>query len=367
MKSTALRLGFALLAVACGPQSGRAPVKPIQDGASSPAESPDAALERHVAEMARASDVRNYAVHVDQKPPVGFVPFELSLDAIPPFASVVAYLVNFDRGHRRPLAPENSGCRGAVAKDGTLCPSVVLPGTRLSTAQAAELEALFRMRSTIPRVATGCAGPARHSFVFYSSAGAPVFEWLVDLRCSRGWQSSSLLPKEAIEGTARLCRELNVGLCFLGDPAAREAAERVFTARFMESPMQGVRRIRPFPTSVAPTRPLATLAPHERRELCAWNIQHTVTAFEPGGEPRSNEAGASLRLRDLDTCVRQFPRCSATLDQVHPCMDEAQRGAPILAPFSTSTCFEQRECLWGFELTASSASPPAPSPSSPQP
>jgi hypothetical protein len=117
---------------------------------------------------------------------------------------------------------------------------------------------------------------------------------------------------------------------------------------------------------VAPTRTLASLAPEEQRELCAWNIQHTVTALEPGGEPRSNEAGASLRLLDLDTCLQNFPRCTATLEQVRPCVDEAQRGAPILAPFSTSTCFEKRECLWGFELAASSASPTAPVPSSPQ-
>lgn len=303
-----------------------------------------------VAEMVHASDVRYYAVSAVQPPPRAFVPFAANAAAPPPFEKVVAYVVNFDKGFKRGIAPFDSGCRAAVASDGTLCPSVVLPGVELTAAQARILKRLARSEPAVPKVSS-CVSKPHHTFVFYSRTGVPVYEWSMDLRCGRSSSSRWVLENATRTALADLCRELGLALCFMQDAGARERASEAFVSRYMEALPGGSKRLKPFPMGLRPDQQLQHLSVRDQRQLCAWSIQHSSSALEAGGDARSNEAGARTRLLGLSECTREFPRCAVPLATVLPCMDALQRGAPVLAPFPNGACTEQRECLWGFEFT----------------
>lgn len=304
-----------------------------------------------VAEMRRASDVNNFALTLDQAPPSGFVPFSRNAKKLPrDYARVVGYVVNYGRGSFVQRGVERPGCGGAIAPDGTLCPTVVLPGVELSASQTARLEQLAGAAPTVPRTSS-CASRAHHSFVFYAASGVPVFEYLLDLYCGRDSLAEWNLGDATRAGLSALCRDVGLGLCFLGDRQAREAAGDAFGKRYVERLHGGAARLLPVPLDLADDRSLSSLTAAEQRKLCAWNIEHTMNWLEPGAEPRQNEAGARMRLEGFVECTEHFPQCPARIGAVLPCLTEAQRGAPVFAPFSRATCLEQADCLWGFEFT----------------
>jgi len=353
---TELRLGWLAVAILAGCQNPAAPppgAPPPPPRASNAEQRPASAalrVDSFVAEMRRASDVNNFALTQDQAPPSGFIPFSRDAKQLPrDYDRVVGYVVNYGRGGFVQRGVEQPGCGGAIAPDGTLCPTVVLPGVQLSASQAARLQQLAGVAPTVPRTSS-CASRAHHSFVFYDAAGVPVFEYLLDLYCGRDSIAEWNLGDATREGLSALCRDVGLGLCFLGDRQARNAAGDAFGKRYTEQLHGGAVRLLPVPLDISHEPSLSSLTPAERRRLCAWNIEHTLNWLEPGGEPRQNEAGARMRLKSFVECTQHFPHCPASVDKVLQCMTEAQRGAPVFAPFSR-VCVEQADCLWGFDFT----------------
>lgn len=357
-----LRFSWSALAIAVGCQTPAVPppdAPPPSPRATHAEQSPASAaspVDSLVAEMRRASDVNNFALTRDQSPPSGFVPFDRSAKKLPQrYDRVVGYVVNYGRGSFVQRGVEQPGCGGAIAPDGTLCPTVVLPGVQLSASQAARLQELAGVAPAVPRTSS-CASRAHHSFVFYDAAGLPAFEYLLDLYCGRDSIAEWNLGDATRAGLSALCRDIGLDLCFLGDRQAREAASEAFGKRYAEQLHGGATRLLPVPLDISRDRRLSSLTPAERRRLCAWNIEHTLNWLEPGGESRQNEAGAQMRLESFVECTQHFPQCSASIDKVLPCLTEAQRGAPVFAAFSRAVCAEQADCLWGFEFTT--AAPP---------
>ncbi|HEU5075759.1 MAG TPA: hypothetical protein VFU02_16315 [Polyangiaceae bacterium] len=354
---TELRFGWLALVISAGCQKSAVPPPggpPTAPRASNAVQRPASAatpVDSFVAEMRRASDVNNFALTQDQAPPSGFVPFSREAKTLPEdYARVVGYVVNYGRGSFVQRGVEQPGCTGAIAPDGTLCPTVVLPGVVLSASQAARLEQLAGMAPAVPRTSS-CASRAHHSFVFYDASGAPVFEYLLDLYCGRDSLAEWNLGDATRHGLSALCRDVGLTLCFLGDRQARNAAGEAFGERYTEQLHGGATRLLPVPLGISVDRDLSSLTSAERRTLCAWNIEHTINWLEPGGEPRQNEAGARMRLESFVECTQHFPQCTASIDEVLPCLTEAQRGAPVFAPFSRVACVEQADCLWGFDFT----------------
>ena len=347
-----------LLAVAasvgCGSPKPPDPERPMPPPPAPAAELPpaaqDPALEALVAEMRRAKDVNHWALAMDQSPPPHFVRFSRKAGLPQKYDRVVAYVLNYGRGSFVHRGVEQPGCGGAVAPDGTLCPTVVLPGVELSAAQAGRLAQLAGVEPSVPRTST-CAGRAHHSFVFYDPAGTPVFEYLLDLYCGRDSLAESDLGNETRADLAALCRDIGVGLCFLGERVALEAANQAFADRYVEELPNGAKQLLPVPLDISGDRSLSSLTATERRRLCAWNIEHSINWLEPGGDPRLNEAGAQMRLQDFVECTERFPECPARLGEILPCMSDAQRGAPVHTSFSDATCLERAECLWGFAFS----------------
>ncbi|HEU5073431.1 MAG TPA: hypothetical protein VFU02_04650 [Polyangiaceae bacterium] len=359
---TEFRFAWLALAISVGcknpavPPPGGPPPPPRATNAGQLPVSAGEPVDTFVAEMRRASDVNNFALAQDQLPPSDVVPFSRDAKKLPrDYARVVGYVVNYGRGSFVQRGVEQPGCGGAIAHDGTLCPTVVLPGVPLSASQAGRLEQLAGAAPAVPRTSS-CASRAHHSFVFYDASGAPVFEYLLDLYCGRDSLTEWNLDSATRDGLSALCRDVGLGLCFLGDRQARNAAGDAFAKRYTEQLHGGATRLIPVPLDISRDRSLSSLTPAERRTLCAWNIEHSINWLEPGGELRQNEAGAQMRLESFVECTQHFPQCPASIDDVLPCLTEAQRGAPVFAPFSRAACVEQADCLWGFDFTT--AAPP---------
>lgn len=338
----ATALTTAVLVAACSsptpPRKGRLP----SSAASSPAKrGPD------------VFDYRHYAVLRRQAPPAGYTDIHHA-GAWP--AGGFHHAVHYHRGYAVHLDNAVAGCTStAVAPDGTLCPSVVLPGDPLSHADAARLVALYQRKRKGPPRAIMCVRNAEHSVVLYDAADRPISELAVSLTRCPGWTAApgddrAFQDSSVSDDVAALCDELGWGSCH-ADDAAVPALD---TGDFFGMHGVDARRLTTTPPLTRRHRKLSTTTLAERRELCVWNSTHTVDLRPPGkriglqnaNDPQTYYVGQTL---DWVSCVQRFPRCEQTVGELLPCMEIAQRGDPWFMHEDNARCRPHRSCIWGFE------------------
>lgn len=319
-----------------------------------------ASLQAKLAAHDRVRDPGGWALFVEQHPPTGYREIHRAARsfAIGEYDEVRAYYHGFDAWGS---VDDVVGCHGwAVAPDGTLCPSVVLPGVDVGTARGRALAALFDApRPATPQVVT-CAAYPQLSFV-YTRGGTPVGEIAVDLRCPR-WEAApgveETFPSHTTrEAFARLCKDAGLPLCGFNDAEEQRAEElwRAGNEQRIDLPVTDARR-RPRPLPVAGSAVLSRLTERERLQLCVWNSEHVRSALAPGRDhggmvfPGSAMAKTGGALA-WPACIQHFPSCPRTVAEVAPCQDRAQRGDPWLALPGSASCVPLRACIWGFETS----------------
>ncbi len=279
----------------------------------------------------------------EQGPPAGFRPLSRGPVATFPqvrYASVLAVVHHQDGLRLDSLVP---GCdHRAVAPDGTFCPSVTFPGTKLSREQADRLLTVVAQRDDAAgRTALRCGFDPQLSFVFLNHDDAPVAELDVDLDCGK-WgalpQPQSMHPvigagqKELVA----LCRELRLPLC---------ACETVRPADAAVGPMQ-----QPEPPAVEAARPLSSATPLDRRRLCAWSTLRMTLARGlhasdfvacPGGRPQ-------YWIASVRSCIEGFPSCEIPIGTVETCFQHLDTDACLESQKTRAACGAAMRCLWGI-------------------
>ncbi len=268
-----------------------------------------------------------------------------------PFAEVRAYAYHFDGKYR--LNDAVPGCRpgedGLLAKDGTLCPSVVLPAAYLTRLQVERLVDLFRHPDQ-ETVHVHCGGDPHHAFVFYDASGLPVAEITVDLSCGMWWArplpAGTVPSMYANEKPMRqLCRELDLGGCSIGDDQLEEKIHAVLEHRrsihrtdasLYEWVKSGIDR----------NASLRTLSALDRRKLCAEILDTRFRLFtRPGAGSRGGydcPGGPAMDLLPLAECGARVPWCDAPVARVMGC-EEA---------FVKDVCFERADTYLACEGVA---------------
>jgi hypothetical protein len=265
------------------------------------------------------------------------------------------------------------GCGEEVlASDGTLCPSVAAPGATLSSAQADRLVAAIRnpdpeVRGTHLR----CGFEPHHAFVFYDAKGAPIADLLVCFTCGE-WRArpepkgiGQLMGKAGAEMRA-LCRELNLGGCFVG---VDETEKKVWDARKRLHEAEKSRPKAPGQGMVAAAgidaaKPIKDLTATEKRKLCA-SFAHRLTSetsfrLESGFECE-NDRGVGSFL-DLASCSSRMPPCDTPIGKIEPCMNALLDDVCLTEPAASSACAPVRSCMWGLRWIKTPGSAPRAAP-----
>lgn len=321
-------------------------------------------------------DVSNLALAKEQVPPVGFRPLDLRATPFPgkAFASVEGYFVGSTLGKSSP-GPDNavSGCPGAVATDGTLCPEVLLPGHRLSASQIKRLLAV--PTPSDPPIVTSCARPNTHAWVFYDEQGTPVGQLRVNFACKTWSRGVGRLPNATMRIFRGLCAESGVEGCWLGSepneyPQWHQAWSDWNKTRFLPSywPQNRYmnRVLRATQAGVAASTRQQDLSPRDKRVLCQWSLQHAAWFLRAGDSWGYEARDVTLTLSVLrwEQCVAEFPTCNLPLGTLLPCMQHAQRGDPWFRKPEGAECKRYAACMWGFRADESAN---LPEPTRPEP
>ena len=266
---------MVLVGTACGtePAPAVAPVRPTTPERNAAPADPEA--DRYLAVIEQVTDYRNYAMFRLQQPPKGYRDIKRKGELPSEFASAKLYYANFDafqsRGHAGQLHDAQLGCAAsAVARDGTFCPSVVLPALDVSGEKARELIEILQRPRGAP-VVIMCGGPiATHHLVLYDEQSLPVAQISIDFGCpwiSRSPGRASHMNHVLSRAVRAWCRSLDLAGCDDDEPAWKRAWQR----HPIRKPIRPETRGR-----------IDKLSADDKRELCVWNTQRLDSSFRPG-------------------------------------------------------------------------------------
>jgi hypothetical protein len=180
-----------------------------------------------------------------------------------------------------------------------------------------------------------------------------VAQVAADFECRRWGAPGHPLPIYAQPELVPLCDELGLGLCFLHDGGAWEAAQKEFLR------LHGVRldavhwRIEPTSLPIPTTKSLTDFSERDRRVACAWLGQHRVQDPDVRwGQPICRDGQQCLTFAEWPKCVADFPRCPVRLEEILPCMLAALDGDAAFpnAP-PEAKCLARVPCMWGISRT----------------
>jgi hypothetical protein len=319
--------------------------------------------------LAAKLDPRSWYLWVEQSPPRGFRGLR-KRGAFPggPYTLIRAY----ESGRAGlypgpPLFDWPKGCHGALANDGTLCPSTVAPGLTLSAAQERELIAIVNEVDPVPRVVMNGYNFV-HRFVVFDEADVPVAQVSVDLGGIKLWSEPSQ-KKNAVdtldparrERMGRLLAELGLLV-----PEGSELDRNLQRQGELDGGKAEVRYL-PAASGVPLDVPLDRTTPVQRERLCMWQ----QLLFLKGAPHSAREGGSGIECDDgvraiatgsLD-CTLKFPSCSATVGVLEACLRRMRVDPCFAKQPGGEACLELRPCLWGAEW---SLRPPLPDPSASQ-
>lgn len=252
------------------------------------------------------------------------------------------------------LLAESSSCHLAVARNGVLCPTVVLPGTVLRPHQVAALSDLLsdllkpgEPGRRPPRAIMETATP-HLSFVIYQGDGRPG-DWglpIGELAVDFGHALFMASPAYRERRTAQALLRLRSLVSELGFPEVvdRETWEQAWACWWREHesgpPLLPEQRL-----DLDHASRLADLTTVERRRACAWNARHLAPIFASGFE---QPGFGGVEALSLEACIDRFPSCPHALERMLPCMRIAQQGDPWFAADDSGACRAARACAWGF-------------------
>ena len=349
-----------------GPAPGKGDTETREGVGASPDASLGLDLARHVAELEHAENPYNFAVLQSQVPPPKPRPALQPATRRLRYHHARAFFARADAWSFESLDRPVDGV-GAIAKDGTLMPSVVLPGVDVPR------EGIKLILDTIEdgrgRPVVDCYSDRPfHAIVFYDSEERPLSQLFIDFSCNvaveedagvPGKESSSefRLSEAAGRRLRELCEEFHLGLCFFGDPERGPAIIREWSRRHVDPEAYRWRRM-PVPIRIPLNKKLIELTNGERRELCVWNWMYISRWLMPpsmrGMSPRhdggsSPEVTWGFRTLNWPECVKHFPRCDVPLGQVVPCIEALQRVTPFIED-QVPACQTMAKCIWGFEI-----------------
>ena len=251
-----------------------------------------------------------------------------------PYSEVRAFTFGNDRAPARNrgwalLDRTVPGCgSGAIAKDGTLCPSVNPPGVALTADQTARLVAVLedgQPRPGRPPVVTMCVPVPTLSFVFYDGT-RPVAEMWLDTSCpfmGVHAEAARLYPEHymAHAGPAldQLCREL--ALPGTGCAPTDPDLEAAFDAQARrDGPDVAHLRRRQIAIGVPVELKTSQLSRAQKERLCFDQAIENPRAWGGGLECPN---GYRTYLVDPDTCVERFPSCEVSVGELVACQRHA--------------------------------------------
>jgi hypothetical protein len=320
--------------------------------------------------LAAKLDPQSWYLWIEQSPPRGFHGLR-KRGAFPggPYAVIRAYEAGLAGMYPGPPLFDwpNRRCEGAVASDGTLCPSTVAPGLTLSAAQARELIAIVNEVDPVPRAVMNGYNFV-HRFVVFDEGDVPVAQVSVDSGGVKLWSTPSqkkddvdTLDPDRRERMGRLLAEL--GLVVPEDSDLEQALNR---QRELDGGQAEVRYL-PAASGVPLDVSLDRTTPAQRERLCMWQ----QLLFLRGAPHSGREGGSGIECDDgvraiatgsLD-CTRKFPSCSATVGELEACLRRMRVDRCFTREPGAGSCLELRPCLWGTEW---SLRPPLPDPSARQ-
>ncbi|MBK8257544.1 MAG: hypothetical protein IPK82_33360 [Polyangiaceae bacterium] len=316
-----------------------------------------------VAELEKATTLTHWALYTEQTAPANYQSIHRKADVfqVGTFDEVRAYYHGLDAWHDEAENVDTpAGCvNEAVAPDGRLCPSVVLPGTSVPIEVGHELITLF---NTPAAGEVMCQAAPKLSFV-YRYKGVPVGELSLDLNCPR-WSASPGSEKpypsaKVREQLVHICHRAGLFWCSDNDPDSQQMWS-VWRQKNMEElpaplnhPTHDKRR-KTAPLPVAPTTALSNLTVREQTLLCAWNMQHVGLSRAPGRDHAGLVMpGSTTPLRGgalgLAECVEKFPKCTQTLGEIAACQEAAQKGDLWFVLPNNAGCKPMLDCRWGFQ------------------
>lgn len=334
-----LPIAAALAIAACaGPPLDRgtppSPPPPPASARPSPSAAPpslDPAVEKAIAEIEHLSNPFSTYLTRDPPPVRGFAPIPAKRGGRFPgagYAEVRGYAYRFVHDLLR--GGEDARCGGGrqavLTSKGELCPTVVAPGVKLSEEQAARLVALAEQPDPeVRRIVTRCEFDPHHAFVFYDARGVPVAELLVCFSCGQ-WDLlpapsgvSELMGKNEPE-LRRLCEELKLGGCHLGDDAFTDKIREARQARRAKEPAPRALGL-PAALGIDGSTPLKDLSPQQRWATCLASGHYTLSrtsyalaqGFQCENDPRVG------RFTHVWECRDSFPSCDVPLERVDAC------------------------------------------------
>ena len=274
-----------------------------------------------------------------------------------PYSEVRAFTFGNDRAPSRNrgialLDRKVPGCGGsAVAKDGTLCPSLNPPGKQLTPAQVERLVDVLEdgqpKRGRAP-VVTMCLPVPTVLFVFFEAA-RPVAEMWLDPRChfmGVHERARKLYPETYMayghEALRQLCGELSlVGSgCEPDDPELDAALEAQEACDGEDVTRLRWRRV---PLGVPAELKTSELSLAQKERLCLNYARENPLGWGRGYECQD---GYREYLLGPDTCLERFPACEATVGELVACQRHALADPCFGAP-EAEHCLALRPCFFG--------------------
>lgn len=381
--TASIPLGLALALAACaGPppdprgapplaRSAPPPAAPAPPSSSAAASPPplDPAVEKALAELEHHADPLSTYLVRDPPPVRGFAPIPAKRGGRFPgvaYTEVRGYAYRFVRPQLQLDGDARCGSEqpGVLTSKGTLCPTVVAPGVTLTEEQAARLVAIaVQPDPEVQRMVTRCEFDPHHAFVFHDARGVPVAEMLVCFSCGQ-WVLrpapqgiAELMGKHEPE-LRRLCEELGLGGCAIGDDAFMEKVSEARRARREQaSPVRALGL--PAALEIDGTTPLKDLSPRQRRTTCILMAEHLLShsMFRPtsGFECAKDSRPGQFSLPW--ECPERFPSCDVAVGRVDACWPRFVEDPCGEQPETRAACEGLDECLPGFRWRQPAARP----------
>lgn len=292
-----------------------------------------------------------YFEHANQAPP-GFPGLRKNAP-FPSGAGVVlrGFAFGFDHVEPKPsvLDAERPGCGASlVARDGSMCPSVLYPGVSLSEAQARELMAILQAKNPTQKVVPNGYG-WRFGVLALDQRGVPLAQVLVDADVIKLFSIPGSGEVDYLSDARRTRLRTLLAELGLFQPLDAELAALDRRQQELDGELHDARFL-PSDSGLAVDLRLRELDARQRAILCAWREQ----VFRRGpihaqGGIECNDHTAFVGL-DYAQCQSEFPQCDARVSEIESCLRRQRFDVCSERPASAS-CRTLRGCLPGIRAT----------------
>ncbi|MEP7052277.1 MAG: hypothetical protein ABJB12_18065 [Pseudomonadota bacterium] len=278
-----------------------------------------------------------------------------------PFTQVRAFTFGNDRAPyfnygQSLLDRKVPGCGGsAVAKNGTLCPSLNPPGVVLSNDQSQRLINILEDGQPRPGrapVVTMCLAQRSVQFVFYDGA-RPVAGMWMDTHCPYLGvhpAAAKLYPEQYMAHDHGALKALRCELALPGR-TCKEPDPSLEAAFAAQTKLDGWDvshiRLRRIPIGVPLDLKLSELNAAQKERLCIGQAMENPIQPGTGFECAS---GGTVYSIDTDTCIARFPACEVSVGELVACQRHSELDLCLEAP-EAAHCRALLPCFFNRSAT----------------